>query len=83
MRICALVVAASLVGCGTVEYRTVEVKVPIPVPCAVPAPQAPNFARKQVVPGADIFALAAAYAAELIQREAYEDQLKAAIAGCQ
>lgn len=74
-----------VVGCATppVEYRTVEVKVPVPVPCSAAVPQEPVWARNGTSRASNIDELAKAYVSELIQREAYEGELIAAVKGCQ
>ena len=77
-------ICAILTGCATppVEYKSVEVKVPVAVPCAVTLPDVPKWARSGTSKESNIDELAKAHVAELIQREAYEGELKATVAGC-
>lgn len=68
------------------EVRQVPVPVPIPiaVPCAAKVPAKPAWKRGLLdLETATGDEKVAALEAELIQREAYEDQLTAAIVGCQ
>ena len=76
--------AALITGCATpaIEYKTIEVKVPVPVSCAAPLPDEPKWERKGTSKDSNIDELAKAHVAELIQRETYEAELKASIAGC-
>ena len=77
-------ICAILTGCATppVEYKSVEVKVPVPIACAVTLPDVPKWARSATTKDSNIDELAKAHVSELIQREAYEAELKASIAGC-
>ena len=77
--------AALITGCATapVEYKTVEVKVPVSVPCVIDSLDEPIWARNRITKDSNIDELAKAHVAELIQRESYENELKASIKGCQ
>lgn len=74
-----------ILGCATppVEYKSVEVQIPVPVPCAAPLPDVPKWARTGTTKDSNIDELAKAAIAELMQREAYERELMAAVKGCQ
>lgn len=81
MRLAAIAtLAALLAGC---EHMPREVLVPVPVPCKVDMPKAPAWAAQNLTAGADIFDQVKALLAERRQRVAYQQQLEAAIAGCQ
>lgn len=82
-----LVAALFVTGCAAQEplvaYKTVEVQVPVAVPCKVAAPDVPKWALDAVPATADIFVKGRAMVAELQQRIAYEGELIAAVASCQ
>lgn len=88
MRLTTLIASfavTQILGCATppVEYKTVEVEIPVPVPCAASLPDVPKWARSGTTKDSNIDELAKAVIAELIQREAYERELIAAVKGCQ
>lgn len=78
--ICALFAAAC--AAPEVRYEPVEVRVPVLVPCAVPAPAEPVWSVDALPPGADEFQIAKALRAERPQRQQYLAELKAAMLGC-
>lgn len=77
--------AVTLAACAheRVVIETVELKVPIPVPCAVTMPPDPERPTKKDPPAADIFAAMQRALAELELWEAWSTRAKAAAAGCQ
>lgn len=86
----AALAALALVGCaGTkVVYQPYEVRVPVAVPCAAPAPEAPDWATRgmpHVDPktGTNLDIAVDKLVAEREQRRGYEDKLRAAVKGCQ
>ena len=85
-RIAAALLAATITGCATeqaVVVRTVEVKVPVPVPCRIGHIERPNFAFDAVTPSNGLYEKGRALLAEREQRIAYEARLEAAITACQ
>lgn len=74
---------ALMAGCASAPPRTVEVRVPVSVPCKAPAVEAPDWSLNHVAPGAGLFAQVQAMIAELEQRRAYEAELEAAARACQ
>jgi len=80
-RIACAAVAVVLAGCAT---RTVvqTVKVPVPVRCDAPAPVRPVMPTEQfsALPALDAWVRAAR--AELLRREGYEGELRAALSAC-
>lgn len=80
----AALFAAALSGCAAdpIVVRTVQVKVPVPVPCDAPAIERPVYALETVDEGADVYELARAALAEIEQREAREIRLEAALNSC-
>lgn len=81
LRLAALLL---LSGCATtqIEYVPFEVRVPIPVPCAVePAPE-PQWATEGLKKSDTLDDKAKALLAERVQRQGYEAKLKAAVEGC-
>ncbi len=76
----ALAIALALAGC---ETTTKVVKVPVSVPCKVDLPKPPVWATESLKPEASIFDQVKALLAERRQRQGYQQQLEAAIAGCQ
>lgn len=86
MRRAYLALTAMLVGPGcastAVEYKPVEVLMPVAVPCAAATPPEPEWATKSLSASDDVDVKTRALLAELKQREAYEEKLRAATAGC-
>lgn len=81
MRAIALIAAcAVLAGCGTA--RTVQVSVPVPVPCLEAEPARPAMPTDDLTPGAPPFILLRAALAEIDRREGFEVQLLAALRAC-
>ena len=77
---CALICLA-LAGCGTMP-GAVEVRVPVPIPCAEPVPERPNMPTESLRPGVDLFVFATHAQAEIEVREAYEVRLLKALQAC-
>lgn len=84
-RIATALLAAVLAGCATENtiVRTVEVKVPVPVPCRIEPIERPAFAFDAVTPAYGLYEKGRALLAEREQRIAYEARLEAAITACQ
>ena len=81
MRAIALIAASAvLAGCGTA--RTVQVRVPVPVPCLEAEPARPAMPTESLRPGAPPFILLRAALAEIDRREGYETELLAALRAC-
>lgn len=81
--------ALSLAGCGPKTYRDriVTVKTPVSVPCALERP-APVASLKDAYPevvwaSMDTRQKAAAVGKQVLDRQAYGEQLNAATAGCE
>lgn len=86
LRMLAAAILFALPGCATTERvvtRTVEVKVPVPVPCRVDPVERPAFAVEALPAGASAFERLRALLVERQQRIAYESRLEAAISQCQ
>jgi hypothetical protein len=69
-------------GCQSTIYKPVEVDMPVRVPCAAAAPQAPKWPTLSLAKDAGMAARTKALAAENELRKGYERQLTAAIGGC-
>lgn len=87
IRAAALILAFTLAGCGTTrppapEVRTVEVKIPVPVPCMVQPVTKPAFAVDALPLGSSVPAQMRALRAERKQRIGYEAELEAALQHC-
>jgi hypothetical protein len=84
----ALAVSLILVGCATPKtpeppiIRTVEVKVPVQVPCVVQLPTKPVWELDRTPPDSGIFDLAKAAVIEIKQRIQYQIVLEAAAKSC-
>lgn len=82
-----MALAAACAGPPEVRYEPVEVPVPIKQPCIASLPAEPKWLVDQqpvtgpFTPEQD-FALSKAYVAEREQRDQYERELRAAMAGC-
>lgn len=70
-----------LAGCGSLP-TTVEVKVPVPVPCLSQAPVRPAFPADGLTGSEDLFTLGQTLWADRLTRRAYELELEAALSGC-
>jgi hypothetical protein len=75
-----LLVVAILAGCAPVTSNVV--RVPVPVPCEIPAVAPPVLPIDDVAPDADIFTIDRALWASLERLEAHVDQLRALLDGC-
>ena len=75
-----LLACAVLAGCGTA--RTVQVRVPVPVPCLEAEPARPEMPTEALAPGAPPFVLLRAALAEIDRRAGYEAELVAALRAC-
>ncbi len=77
--------AAMLAGCASepkVIYRSVEVQIPVSVPCKAPEVERPRFALDGATVSQGLYTKGAAALAEIEQRRAYEKRLEAAVAAC-
>lgn len=91
MKLAALIcMSIGIQGCATepkIVYQPYETRVPIPVPCVVPAVPEPEWAGNQMprvdpVTGEGMDVAAKKLLAEREQRRGYEDQLRKAQSGC-
>ena len=78
---------ALISGCATAIppapiVRTIEVRVPVPVPCRTAIPPLPLWELSRISPDAGLFDMARAIVVELNQRQAYEKLLLAAALAC-
>ena len=76
-----------LAGCATaipepVVTQTVEVQVPVSVPCRVTLPERPVYELDRTSKDADIWTLARAAVIEIRQRQAYQLLIEAAAKSC-
>ena len=83
----ALLVAILLTGCASAIpekpiVQTVEVRIPVQVPCKVELPATPVFELDRTSPDASLFELARAAVIEIKQRRIYAKFLEAALAAC-
>lgn len=79
----AVILAVLLAGCASrTVIETVEVKVPVMVPCAVVFPPEPVWESSRLTRESDIFTIVKSLWAEREQRIGYEIVLKASAAGC-
>lgn len=69
-------------GCAT-KQATVEVKVPVHVPCVKAVPERPAFAALTLPPDASEGEKVLALARDTLLHFKYEGQLEAVVAGCQ
>lgn len=82
----AVIVVCALSACASdpqTIIKTVEVKVPVPVPCRVDSVEKPAFALDSGDIKDPFYNKGARALAEIRQRQAYEARLEAAIRGCQ
>lgn len=70
-----------ITGCQT-NPVTVPVKVPVPVKCTVAEPNRPVMPTDSLAVDDSLDRKAAALVAEIIVREAYEDELRTAVRAC-
>lgn len=86
IRTALLIIPFALVGCAATppspEVRTVEVKIPVPVPCVVQPVTKPAFAVDALPLGSKAPAQMRALRAERKQRIGYEAELEAALQHC-
>ena len=84
----ALLLVLLLAGCGTAPIpqpdivRTVEVRVPVGIPCKVVLPPVPLWELDRISPDAPLFELVRAAVIELKQRQQYEALLRAVAESC-
>lgn len=80
----ALAVALTLIlgGCASAKPAG-TVNVAIPVACQERTPVAPAWPTNRLKPGVDVYVFTVHAQAEIIMREAYEEQLLAALSACQ
>lgn len=72
--------AVALGACGTMT--THQVSVPVPIECRVQQPQRPAMPTDSLGLGVDVDRWVQAAQAELLLREAYEDELQIALLSC-
>jgi hypothetical protein len=80
-----LAVLFAFAGCSTVptvRYETVEVKVPVRVPCAVETPALPTWVVPSLNENATIFDRVKALLADRELAAGYQAELAAALASC-
>lgn len=87
IRALLLILPFALAGCAGMtppspEVRTVEVKIPVPVPCMVQPVNKPAFAVDALPLGSTVPAQMRALRAERKQRIGYEAELEAALQHC-
>lgn len=86
MRVLLCMVLVFVAGCTTaprVITKTVEVKVPVPVPCRIAPIDKPVFALDRLSTADDLYSKGRAALVELDERRAYEVVLEAAVKSCQ
>lgn len=81
--ILAVILSFSLAGCAGMAPKVQEVKVPVPIPCKIEAPERPLFAVDGLPIGSDIWEQMKALRAERQQRIGYEVELEAVVKACQ
>ena len=77
-----------LIGCSAtpekeIVTRTVKAEVPVKVLCKAPVVERPTFELDKMSVNDDLYVKGRAAMAEIKQREAYEERLRAAVAACQ
>lgn len=82
MKMLTIPLLASLAGCATRPPATVEVRVPVTVPCLHDVPAQPQFEFDRLPAGASDGDKVLALARDWPRGRKYEGQLEAAIAGC-
>lgn len=80
----ALILCLLLTGCAApqVVEKTIEVKVPVPVPCKTAEIPEPDWPLAKLADTASDFEWFKAALAELALRAGYEVRLKAVVAAC-
>ncbi|WWQ12965.1 hypothetical protein PQ43W_19 [Ralstonia phage PQ43W] len=81
-----LLLVLLLAGCASepqIVYKPQRVEVPVAVPCKVKAPDKPTWGLSGASVTDDIYVKGRAALAEILQRQAYEAQLEAAVGACQ
>ncbi len=82
-RALALIAAAALAaGCSATRPQLRTVAVEVPVPCRAALPERPLMPTEALSPGVLLADFAAAAAAEIDRREAYEMLLRASLEAC-
>lgn len=82
MKALLMVSVAALAGCATRVPATVEVRVPVVVPCVKEVPPRPAYEFDQLTPAAADGDKVLALARDWPRGRKYEAQLEAVIAGC-
>lgn len=72
-----------LSGCATVPPQSIQVKVPVPVPCHAPTIPVPDWALDHLSKNATLYDQVKAMIVEIEQRRAYEAELEAAVKACE
>lgn len=73
---------ALLAGCATTEPHTVEVRVPVAVPCITAAPRTPSLVTDAELNAMSDYQAVLALWVDRIKRGLYESELEAAIIAC-
>lgn len=81
MRLAALIVLL-LAGCAAPAPRVEVVRVPVPVPCLDRAPERPTFLTDEAFATLPLGTFVTELWADRRDRQAYEAELEAAVAGC-
>lgn len=81
MKLFLLGIAVALSGCASLG-GAFAVKVPVPVECREKMPTRPVMPTDSLQPGGSLFASTVRMQAEIGLREAYEGELRAALAAC-
>jgi len=82
MRVLAICLLGVLAGCATRPPATVEVQVPVAVPCVRKVPERPQFEFDRLPADASDGDKVLALARDWVHARKYELELEAAIAGC-
>lgn len=82
LQIIPKIILVALAGCAAAPPATVEVKVPVHVPCVTAVPARPVFEVDQLTPEASNGAKVLALARDLPRWLKYEAQLLAVVEGC-
>lgn len=82
MRLAALAAVVLLAGCANSAPRVDVVRVPVPVPCLDRAPDKPTFLTDEAFATLPLGTFVTELWADRRDRQAYEAELEAAVAGC-